>query len=127
MSEKLVWKCERKSAGPCLPGHKGCGDRIPCLLSIRSHCYSAISLCFYVFRGPTNPQIAATRSSVSDLAFHKKSCCFHACFQGLKNQKNGLRGFQKTTKMHPKIHQKRFPRKLDFCNTFIAKTTILKS
>ena len=96
-------------------------------LSISSHCYSASSPCFYVFRGLKNLQIALTRSRMWDLGFRQKSLRFQACFQGLKNQKNSSQSPSKTLKIHSGSLSKRFSRKVDFRNTFHAKTMILKS
>ena len=47
---------------------------------------------------------------------------FQACFQGRKTLKTCSQGLQKTSKIDPRITNKRFLRKHGFCNTFLAKT-----
>ena len=63
-------------------GTKAASLGLVALLTISGHCYSAIRLCFYVFRRPKYPQICTRNSRTHEALQHKKSLHFQACFQG---------------------------------------------
>ena len=114
---------------PACQGHQGCGDGVHCpsrnwqSLHFKPPGYSFMSL-----EGPTTPTICPTRSTSQNPAFHQKPFGFETCLQGQnKKQKNSSQGINKTLKFEPEILRKRFPRQIDSCNTFYAKTSILKS
>ena len=92
---------ERKIRQPLLAeGTKAAEIEFIVFLSISSHCYSVIRLCFYVFRGPKYPHICLTRSSVRDPVFLHKIVSFSSLFSRPINS-------EKRPSRHPNNTKKR--------------------
>ena len=109
-----------RSAGPCLPGHEGCGFRIPCafqqssvMLSTIYYQPSAVNLFTGLRNVVISPQLLSNSGSITPPKIQQFSSLFH----GSKNQKNSSEGHRKTTQIDRGIHNKIFLCKVAFCNS----------
>ena len=73
-------KIDKNPRAPACQGHQGCGIRFHRFFIIRSHCYSAIRLCFYFFRGfksgPDPPRSSTSQDLFATLKIHLFSNLF---------------------------------------------------
>ena len=97
--------CYIKSAGPSLEGHQGCGSRVRSLFHSLLFSYASV---FLIVNRAQKPADLPHQILNVVLGFRQKSFRFQACFQGLKSQKNGSQGTQKTLK-------------IEFCNSPMRK------
>ena len=71
-------------------GTKAAGFGLVHFLTISGHCFSAIRLCFYVFRGPKYPGICTLQIQVSRSSFSQKIASCSSLFSRLKNSEKRL-------------------------------------
>ena len=125
----LGWTTETNPPASAGQGQQGCGIDLIAFLTINNHCYSAIWLCCYVFRGLKSGYDSPHQIPDPRLTFRyiiKNRFIFEHVSKTRKSE-NGFQGSQKKANIDSIIHLKRFPWTVHFCNTFYAKTTILKS
>ena len=89
---------------PPLGGIKAVGLGLIRFITIGGHAFQLPGYAFMALMGPNTVEIWPADPHLRILFLTKKSLRFQACFQGLKNQKNSSRGFQKTIKIDPEIH-----------------------